>query len=124
MSEISDTAPYKYLGHFLIKSILDKLDVKPIFRLYDLTRSYHFKLFDVLSSLIYSRILKPCSKFKTYFEVIPYLDENFSFSYDQLLEGLGYFGDNYEKIVEVFSKLTNEKYGINPSVVYFDCTNF
>ena len=124
MSEISDTAPYKYLGHFLIKSILDKLDVKPIFRLYDLTRSYHFKLFDVLSSLIYSRILKPCSKFKTYFEVIPYLDENFSFSYDQLLEGLGYFGDNYEKIVEVFSKLTNEKYGINPSVGYFDCTNF
>ena len=43
------------------------------------------------------------------------------FSYDQLLEGLSYFGDNYEKIVEIFSKLTNEKYGLHPSVGYFDC---
>ena len=72
--EISDTAPYKYAGHFLVKSILSKLDVEPIFNIYDLTRSYHFKLFDVLSALIYARILKPCSKYKTYFEVIPYLE--------------------------------------------------
>ena len=123
-SEISDTAPYKYAGHFLVKSILSKLDVEPIFNIYDLTRSYHFKLFDVLSALIYARILKPCSKYKTYFEVIPYLESPCCFSYDQLLEGLSYFGDNYEKIVEIFSKLTNEKYGLHPSVGYFDCTNF
>lgn len=122
--EISDTAPYKYAGHFLVKSILSKLDVEPIFNIYDLTRSYHFKLFDVLSALIYARILKPCSKYKTYFEVIPYLESHCCFSYDQLLEGLSYFGDNYEKIVEIFSKLTNEKYGLHPSVGYFDCTNF
>ena len=122
--EISETAPYKYAGHFLVKSILSKLDVEPIFNIYDLTRSYHFKLFDVLSALIYARILKPCSKYKTYFEVIPYLESSCSFSYDQLLEGLSYFGDNYEKIVEIFSKLTNEKYGLHPSVGYFDCTNF
>lgn len=123
-SEISDTAPYKYAGHFLVKSILSKLDVEPIFNIYDLTRSYHFKLFDVLSALIYARILKPCSKYKTYFEVIPYLESPCCFSYYQLLEGLSYFGDNYEKIVEIFSKLTNEKYGLHPSVGYFDCTNF
>lgn len=122
--EISDTAPYKYAGHFLVKSILSKLDVEPIFNIYDLTRSYHFKLFDVLSALIYARILKPCSKYKTYFEVIPYLESPCCFSYDQLFEGLSYFGDNYEKIVEIFSKLTNEKYGLHPSVGYFDCTNF
>lgn len=122
--EINDTAPYKYAGHFLVKSILSKLDVEPIFNIYDLTRSYHFKLFDVLSALIYARILKPCSKYKTYFEVIPYLESPCCFSYDQFLEGLSYFGDNYEKIVEIFSKLTNEKYGLHPSVGYFDCTNF
>lgn len=122
--EISDKAPYKYAGHFLVKSILSKLDVEPIFNIYDLTRSYQFRLFDVLSALVFARILKPCSKYKTYFEVIPYLENKCSFSYDQLLEGLSYFGDNYERIVEIFSKLTNEKYGTNPSVGYFDCTNF
>lgn len=122
--EISDVAPFKYAGHFLLKAVLDKLDVKPIMNVYDLTRSFHFKLFDVLSALIYARCIKPCSKYKTYFEVIPYLEKEYSFSYDQLLEGLAYFGDNYEKIVEIFTKLTKEKYGINTSFGYFDCTNF
>ena len=37
---------------------------------------------------------------------------------------MAYFGFNYEKIVEIFTKLTKEKYGINTSFGYFDCTNF
>lgn len=122
--EISDVAPFKYAGHFLLKSILNKLDVQSIMNVFDMTRNYHFKLFDVLSALIYSRCLKPCSKYKTYFEVIPYLEKEYSFSYDQLLEGLAYFGDNYEKIVEIFTKLIKEKYGIDTESTYFDCTNF
>lgn len=122
--EISNIAPFKYAGHFVLKSLLHKLDIESIMNVYDLTRNFHFKLFDVLSALIYARCLKPCSKYKTYFEVIPYLEKEYSFSYDQLLEGLAYFGDNYEKLVEIFTKLIKEKYGINTSSTYFDCTNF
>ena len=33
-------------------------------------------------------------------------------------------GNKYEHIVEIFTKRTNEMYGINTSVNYFDCTNF
>lgn len=122
--EISDVAPFKFAGHFLLKSILDKLDIRPIMNVYDMTRNFHFKLYDVLSALIFARCIRPCSKFKTYFEVIPYLEKEYSFSYDQLLEGLAYFGDNYEKITEIFTKLTKEKYGIDTHIGYFDCTNF
>ena len=121
---ISDKAPYKYAGHFLLKAILGKLEAEPIFKVYDMTRNFHFQLYDVLSSLIYARCIKPCSKFRTYFEVIPYLDKECTFSYDQLLEGLAYFGENYESIVEIFTKLTKEKYGMDTSKAYFDCTNF
>lgn len=123
-NEISDKAPYKYAGHFLLKAILGKLEVEPIFKVYDMTRNFHFQLYDILSSLIYARCIKPCSKFRTYFEVIPYLDKECAFSYDQLLEGLAYFGENYESIVEIFTKLTKEKYGMDTSKAYFDCTNF
>lgn len=122
--EISDVAPFKFAGHFLLKSVIDKLDIEPIMNVYDMTRNFHFKLYDILSALIFARCIKPCSKFKTYFEVIPYLEKEYSFSYDQLLEGLAYLGDNYEKIVEIFTKLTKETYGINTRVGYFDCTNF
>lgn len=123
-TEISEVAPFKYAGHFPLKSIIDKLNVEPIFNVYDLTRSFHFRLFDVLSALIYARCIKPCSKYKTYFEVIPYLEKRYAFSYDQLLEGLAYFGEHYEKIVEIFTKLTKDKYGSDTRVAYFDCTNF
>lgn len=122
--EVSDVAPYKYGGHFLIKSIINKLEVKPIIDIYNMTTNYRFDLFEVLSSLIYSRCIKPCSKFKTFMEVIPYLDKVYSFSYDQLLSGLSYFGANYEKIVEIFTKQIKEKYGINTETGFFDCTNF
>ena len=123
-AEISDTAPFKYAGHFLIKAVLDKLEIKPIIDVYKITTNYQFDLYDVLTSLIYSRCLKPCSKYKTYFEVIPYLEKKYSFSYDQLLEGLSYFGDNYERIVEIFTKQIKEMYGVDMNTAYFDCTNF
>ena len=123
-AEISDTAPFKYAGHFLIKAVLDKLEIKPIIDVYKMTTNYHFDLYDALTSLIYSRCLKPCSKYKTYFEVIPYLEKKYSFSYDQLLEGLSYFGDNYERIVEIFTKQIKEIYGVDMNTAYFDCTNF
>ena len=92
--------------------------------IYDLTTNYQFRLFDVLSSLVYSRCIKPCSKHKTFLDVIPYLSEMYHFSYDQLLTGLSYFGENYEKITEIFTKQVKEKYKLNSDVCYFDCTNF
>ena len=122
--KINDVAPYKFAGHFLVNSLLNKLNVKPIFDVYDLTVDYRFKLYDVLCSLIFSRVIRPCSKYKTFNDVLPYLDKTYSFSYDQLLEGLEYFGDNYEKIVEVFTSLVKDKYKINTDKTYFDCTNF
>lgn len=124
VEKISDTAPIKYAGHFLIKAVIEKLKVKDIFDLYSLTLDFKFELFDVLCSLIFSRIIRPCSKLKTFNEVIPYLDKKYSFSYDQLLSGLDYLGENYEKIVEIFTKFTKEKYCLNSKNTYFDCTNF
>lgn len=122
--QISATAPFKFAGHFLIKSVLDKLEIEPIMNVYDLTVNFQFKLYDVLSSLIYSRCLKPCSKFKTFYDVIPYLSDSCQFSYDQLLSGLAYFGENYERIVEIFTKQVKEKYKLDTDTCYFDCTNF
>ena len=49
---------------------------------------------------------------------------NADYSYDQLLEGVGFMGENYEKFVELFTAQTSEKYGIDTSTSYFDCTNF
>ena len=121
---MSDKAPIKFGGHFLVNAVLNKLGIKAFFDVLSLTTGYQFNLYDVFCSLLFSRIIKPCSKYQTFNEVIPYLDRQYSFSYDQLLTELAYLGDNYEKFVEIFTKLVQEKYKLNTDSAYFDCTNF
>ena len=124
VKEISDMSPQRYLGYFLAKAILDKLDICKYVRFFNMTGDFDFDLYEILSGLIYARLVKPCSKYKTYYEVLPYLFENYDFSYDQLLAGLAYIGNDYEKFIELFTSQYKKVYGIKGDKTYFDCTNF
>ena len=121
---ISEESTTRYLGYFLAKAVLNKLDVKNVFALFNATTHFEFDLYDVFSSLVFSRLVKPCSKHKTFHEVLPYLGTKVNYTYYQLLEALKFYGSNYEKIVELFTRATNEKYSLNTDTTYFDCTNF
>ena len=48
----------------------------------------------------------------------------YDFSYEQMLDGLSFLGQNYEKFVEICTVQSKEAYGINTSNTYFDSTNF
>lgn len=123
--KLIDSSPVRYLGHFPIKNILDGLHVSDHINLLQYDRAFAFSINEVMESLIFARCVKPCSKFKTFHEVIPYLyDNKRNFSYDQLLTALGVMGNEYEKIVEIFTNRVTERYGISTSKTYFDCTNF
>ncbi len=78
----------------------------------------------MMTALVYARVIHPCSKLKTYIEVIPKLFEKYDFSLDQLYSGLGYIGSEYEKIIEIFNHQVALKYPFDTSHSYFDCTNF
>lgn len=121
---VSDISPQRYLGYFLYKSLLNKLNIKKFIDLFKYSTDFDFSLYSLLSSLIFARAVNPCSKHRTFHEVMPYLYEPCDFSYDQLLSGLAFFGANYEKITELFADRVNEKYGISTKLTYFDCTNF
>ena len=121
---ISETSPNRYIGYFLAKAVMNKLDVKKVIDLFGLTTNYKFDLYEVFSSLVYARLVKPCSKYKTYYEVIPYLGYKINFTYQQIIEALKFYGLNYEKFVELFTKATKDKYKLNTDTTYFDCTNF
>lgn len=121
---ISDEPILKNLGYFPIKSLINKLDVKKTLDLFKLVNNFDYDLYTLITTLIYARCVKPCSKYKTYFEVIPSLFEGVNYSYDQLLDGLSFIGNDYEKFVELFFKAYKDKYGSDTSKTYFDCTNF
>ena len=122
--KISDISPVRYLGYFPLKSILEKMQVKKYVDYFKLTNDFNYDLYELLSSLIYARAVHPCSKYKTFHEVLPSLYDTAHYSYDQLLDGLSFLGNDYEKFVEIFTVQTNRVFGLDTSKTYFDCTNF
>ena len=122
--KISDHSPLLSLGYFPLKAILTKLQVKKYVDYFKLTTDFQFDLYEMLSSLVYARAVNPCSKYKTFHEVLPNLFEPIQYSYDQLMDGLAFIGNEYQKFIEIFTVQTKKIFGLDTSKTYFDCTNF
>ena len=122
--QISEESPEKLLGYFPLKNLCDSLRCKNYIDLMQTATGFRFNIFDMMSALVYARVVHPCSKLKTYIDVIPKLFEKYDFSLDQLYSGLGYIGSEYEKIIEIFNHQVALKYPFDTSHSYFDCTNF
>ena len=122
--QISDDSPEKLIGYLPIKNINDKLSVKKYIDLMQTATDFRFNVFDMTSALVYARLVQPCSKSKTYVEVIPKLFESYDFSLNQLYDGLEYIGCEYEKIIEIYNHQIQQMYPFDTSHTYFDCTNF
>ncbi len=107
---ISDESPEKFLGYFPLKNINDSLRTKQYIDIMQTATDYRFNVYDMMSSLVYSRAVHPCSKSKTYDEVLPKLFEATDFSLEQIYTGLGYLGMEYEKVIEIYNHQINLKY--------------
>lgn len=124
VQKISDISPIMHLGYFPLKSIMEQLKIKKYVDYFKITNEFNYDLYELLSSLIYARCINPCSKSRTFHDVLPNIYESHNFSYDQLLDGLSFIGCNYMKFVEIFNVTASKKYGMDTSKTYFDCTNF
>lgn len=122
--QISDDSPEKLIGYFPLKNINDRLSVKKYIDLMQTATDFRFNVFDMMSSLVYARLVHPCSKAKTYEEVIPKLFDTYDYSLNQLYDGLEYIGCEYEKIIEIYNHQIQQMYSFDTSHTYFDCTNF
>lgn len=122
--QISDDSPEKLIGYFPMKNINDTLSVKKYINLMQTATDFRFNVFDMISALVYARLVQPCSKSKTFEEVIPKLFGTYDFSLNQLYDGLEYIGCEYEKIIEIYNHQIQQMYRFDTSHTYFDCTNF
>lgn len=122
--QISEETPEKFLGYFPLKAINDALGVRNFIDLMQTATDFQFNVFSMMSALVYARAIFPCSKAKTYEEVLPRLYDTCDFSLSQLYAGLEYIGSEYEKIVEIYNHQISKKYRLHTSHTYFDCTNF
>lgn len=100
------------------------LDVKEHFGYLSSSRKFEFDVYDVFSALVYARVVAPLSKHQTFHDILPKLYVQKNFSYDQLLEGLEFMGEEYEKLVEILTVATDDNFILDSSRSYFDCTNY
>lgn len=122
--QISEESPERFIGYFPMKNINDQLSVKKYIDLMQTATDFRFNVYDMMSALVYARLVHPCSKSKTYDEVIPKLFDTYGFSLNQLYDGLEYIGCEYEKIIEIYNHQIQQVYRFDTSHTYFDCTNF
>ena len=60
-----DEITEKNAGYFLLKALIDELDVREVIDILSSFQQYQFSVYDMMMQLIYSRAIQPCSKSKT-----------------------------------------------------------
>ena len=116
--------PTRNFGYFIVKSLYNTLELEKELYPFKYMCDFAYPISSLIEALTYSRIVSPCSKLRTFSEVIPYLYEEYDFSLDQIYDGLNYIGGEYGKFIEVINYCIDKKYGRNTSKSYFDCTNY
>lgn len=124
VKQIGDVSSNRNLGYFLIKAMIDKLNIDKLLNIFTSNKQFNFKMSDFLRVLIYAQIANPGSKLKAFENVIPSLYGVDRFSYDQILDGIEYIGMDYQKYIELFNAKINEQFGRDTSINFFDCTNY
>lgn len=111
------------VGYLFLQDIYYKLGIDNICK--SITDKYQFKfdLNDILSKLVYSRILFPASKLKT-LELSKQFLEQPNFEYQHIERSLPILCKENDFIQSELYKNSNKYSPRNNHVLYYDCTNF
>lgn len=71
VAQITDVSTSKFAGHFLIKAMLNKLNVKETMDIMNANFKVQYNISDLLEMLIYAQILSPGSKLKAFEKLYP-----------------------------------------------------
>ncbi len=122
--KISSVSPTRCLGYFPLKALMEKLRIKKYVDYFKQSNDFQFDLYEMLSSLVYACAVHPCGSLHTFHEELPNLFEPVHYSRDQLLDGLSFMGNEYQKFVEIFTVQTLKVFGLDTSHTYFDSIDF
>ncbi len=111
------------IGYLFLQDLYYKLELNSICN--EITNKYQFKfdLNDILSKLIYSRILFPASKLKT-LELSKKFLEQPNFDYQHIERALPILCKESDFIQSELYKNSKKYVPRNNRVLYYDCTNF
>ena len=111
------------VGYLFLQDIYYKLKLDKICNKITEQHQFKFDLNDILSKLVYSRILFPASKLKT-LELSKRFLEQPNFEYQHIERALPVICENMDFIQSELYKNSNEYMKRNNKILYYDCTNY
>ena len=121
--KIENNIKPKNLGYCVLKKVYKELGIKELLDNYQKKLKIDYNLNDILSLLVFMRIISPGSKKKAY-EEKETLFENYNFSLDDIYRSLTNINPLKEDIEKIIWNNTKDKYNRDTSNCYYDCTNY
>lgn len=111
------------IGYLFLKDIYYSLNIDKIVK--DISKKYKFEfdLNEVLSNLVFSRIIYPSSKLKT-FELSKNFIETPKYNLENIYRGLTYLNEELDYIQKELYNNSKSVVDRNTRIMYFDCTNY
>ncbi len=111
------------VGYLFLKDIYYSLKIDKTVKEVSKKYKFEFDLNEVLSNLIFSRIIYPSSKLKTY-ELSKNFIETPKLELVELYRGLSYLNENLDYIQKELYNNSKSVVNRNTKILYFDCTNY
>ena len=111
------------VGYLFLKDIYCSLKIDKIVK--EITKKYKFEfdLNEILSYLVFSRIIYPSSKLKTY-ELSKNFIETPKYNLENIYRGLTYINTEMKFIQKEIYNNSKSVVDRNTKIMYFDCTNY
>ena len=111
------------VGYLFLEKIYNELKIEAICKNIQNTYQFHFDLNEILSYLIYARIIYPSSKLETFKQCQNFIKPPHFKLHDEY-RALSYIAANMDYIQENLFNNSKQVINRNSRVLYYDCTNY
>ena len=111
------------VGYLFLEKLYNQLNIKSICDSISDKYKYKFDLNEILSYLIFARIIYPSSKLETFKQCQNFINQP-KFKLHDEYRALSYIAQNIDFIQEQLFNNSKNVINRNSSVIYYDCTNY
>ena len=111
------------VGYLFLEKIYNQLKLKDICDNIQNKYQFKFDLNEILSYLVFARIIYPASKLETYKQCQNFIEQP-KFQLHDEYRALSYLADNIDFIQEKIFENSKNVIKRNSEIIYYDCTNY
>ena len=111
------------VGYLFLDKLYNQLKINDICDSIQDKHQFHFNLNEILSYLVYARIIYPSSKLETFKQCQNFINQP-NFKLHDEYRALSYIAQNMDFIQESLFNNSKNVIDRNSNVIYYDCTNY